>query len=156
MPRIVTFHFSLRDPQGQLLDTSRGGEPVSYLEGAGQVIDGLDEQLRSDPAGTKKTVQVPAARAYGVRDAALVRKVPRKDLPVDGELRVGDQFRAGEDRHAPIVTIAGLEGDDVLLDANHPLAGVDLTFDIEIIAARPATAEELRHGHAHDGDSCDF
>jgi FKBP-type peptidyl-prolyl cis-trans isomerase SlyD len=144
MPRnIVTFHFNLRDPQGRLLDTSAGGAPVVYLEGAGQIIDGLDEQLRGEPAGTKKTVGVPAARAYGVRDETLVQKVLRRQLPVEGELRAGDQFRVGDDDQAPIVTVAGVEGDDVLLDANHPLAGLDLQFEVEIVSVRPATADEL-------------
>jgi FKBP-type peptidyl-prolyl cis-trans isomerase SlyD len=155
MPRnVVTFHFNLRDPQGRLLDTSSGGEPVVYLEGAGQIIDGLDEQLRGEPAGTRKAVGVPAARAYGLRDDTLVQKVARRQLPVEGELCVGDQFRAGDDDQAPVVTVAAVEGDEVLLDANHPLAGMDLRFEVEIIAVRPATADELRHGHAHGAGNC--
>lgn len=153
---VVRFHYTLRDPQGRMLDTSRGGGPVAYLEGAGQIIDGLDEQLRGEPAGAKKSVQVSAAKAYGLRDDSLVQKVPRRQLPVEGELRVGDQFRAGDDQAAPVVTIAAIEGEEVLLDANHPLAGMDLAFEVEIIAVRPATADELRHGHAHgDGEKCD-
>ncbi len=148
---VVTFHYTLRDEQGQLLDTSSGGAPISYLEGAGQIIEGLDEQLRGQPAGTKTRVQVPAAKAYGLRDEEQVQRVKREMLPIDGELKIGDRFQAGEDRYAPIVTVTGIEGDDVVLDANHPLAGVDLTFEVEIVAARPASAEELQHGHAHEG-----
>jgi FKBP-type peptidyl-prolyl cis-trans isomerase SlyD len=83
-----------------------------------------------------------------------VQRVKRALLPVEGELNVGDTFRAGEDQFAPVVVVAGIEGDEVLLDANHPLAGVALTFDIELVAARPATAEELRHGHAHGAGGC--
>lgn len=152
--RVVTFHYTLRDPSGHVLDTSAGGEPITYLEGAGQIIDGLDEQLRAEPAGRKLRVQVPAAKAYGERDPAQVQRVKRALLPVEGELRIGDQFRAGEDAFAPVVTVAGIEGDDVLLDANHPLAGVALTFDVEIVEVRPATPEELRHGHAHGAGGC--
>lgn len=152
--RVVTFHFTLRDPSGRFLDTSRGGSPVVYLEGAGQIIDGLDEQLRNEPAGAKKNLRIPAAKAYGARDASLIQKVPRGRLPVEGELRVGDQFRAGDDAGAPVVTVAAIEGGEVLLDANHPLAGVDLAFEVEIIAARSATEEELRHGHAHGAGGC--
>lgn len=148
---VVTFHYILRDPQGRLLDTSSGGAPISYLEGAGQIIDGLDEQLRGAPAGTKCKVTVPAAKAYGLRDESQVQRVQRALLPIEGDLKPGDQFQAGEDRYAPVVTVVSIEGDEVLLDANHPLAGVDLTFDVEIVASRPATAEELKHGHAHDG-----
>ncbi|HTQ31272.1 MAG TPA: peptidylprolyl isomerase [Opitutaceae bacterium] len=155
MPNVVTFHFTLRDPQGRVLDTSRGGAPVAYLEGAGQIIDGLDEQLRGEPAGVRKQVRVPAARAYGPRDDSLVQKIPRQRLPVTGELRVGDQFRAGDDRAAPVVTVVAIDGDEILLDANHPLAGLDLAFEVEIIAVRPATPEERRHGHAHGPGGCE-
>jgi FKBP-type peptidyl-prolyl cis-trans isomerase SlyD len=150
-PRVVTFHYTLRDPADRVIDTSRGGEPVTYLEGAGQIIDGLDEQLRTAESGAQLRVKVPAAKAYGERDADQVQRVNRGLLPIEGELKVGDTFQAGEDRHAPVVTVAGFAGDDVLLDANHPLAGVDLTFDVEIMGVRPASKDELSHGHAHGG-----
>ncbi len=149
---IVTFHYTLRDPQGRLLDTSAGGQPISYLEGAGQIIDGLDEALRGVAAGTKQTVQVPAAKAYGEHDPAQVQRVLKSLLPVEGELKPGDQFRAGADQFAPIVRVVEVDGDEVLLDANHPLAGVDLNFEVELTAVREASAEELAHGHAHQGE----
>lgn len=152
MRHVVTFHFTLRDPQGRLIDTSAGGEPVSFLQGAGQVIDGLETQLRDLPVGTKTRLQVPASQAYGERDPEQVQKVLRALLPVEGELKPGDQFRAGDDAFAPVVTVVSVEGDTVMLDANHPLAGVDLTFDVEILATRAASAEELAHGHAHGPD----
>ncbi len=152
MRRVVTFHYTLRDPSGRVLDTSAGGGPITYLEGAGQIIDGLDTRLRTTAAGAKLHVAVPAVEAYGERDPAQVQKVKRAVLPVDGELRVGEQFQAGEDRFAPVVTVVAIEGDDVTLDANHPLAGVDLAFEVEITAVRPATPEELAHGHAHGAD----
>lgn len=153
MPRVVSFHYTLRDPQGQVLDSSAGAAPISYLEGAGQIIEGLDEQLRTAATGQKARVTVPAAKAYGERDPGQVQKVKRDLLPVEGDLSVGDQFQTGPDRYSPVVTVAAIEGDEVLLDANHPLAGVDLTFDVEIVAAREASAEELSHGHAHGGES---
>jgi FKBP-type peptidyl-prolyl cis-trans isomerase SlyD len=149
MRRVVTFHYTLRDPQGRVIDTSAGGTPISYLEGAGQIIDGLDEQLRSVAEGTKTRVVVPAASAYGEHDPSQIQKVLRALLPVQGELKIGDQFQAGEDQFAPVVTVVGVEGDSILLDANHPLAGLDLTFDVDIVAAREATPDELAHGHAH-------
>lgn len=153
MPSVVTFHYTLRDPCGQVLDTSDRTSPVTYLEGAGQIIDGLDEQLRGSPVGLKTRVIVPAAKAYGKRDPAQMQRIKRSQLPVEGELHVGDQFQTDSDRLAPIVTIAGVEGDEVLLDANHPLAGIDLTFDVEIVSVRIATEEELSHGHAHGPDA---
>lgn len=149
---VVTFHYTLRDPQGRLLDTSSGGQAISYLEGAGQIIDGLDEALHGVAAGVKQTVQVPAAKAYGEHDETQVQRVLKALLPVEGELKPGDQFRAGEDQFAPIVRVVSVEGEEVLLDANHPLAGLDLTFDVEVVSVREATEEELSHGHAHQGE----
>jgi FKBP-type peptidyl-prolyl cis-trans isomerase SlyD len=152
--RVVSFHYTLRDPSGRVIDSSAGGQPVTYLEGAGQIIPGLDEQLRDATLDEKRRVTVPAAKAYGERDASQVQRVKRAQLPVEGELQVGDQFQTDSDRYAPIVTIAAIEGDDVLLDANHPLAGVDLTFDVQITALREPSAEELQHGHAHGSGGC--
>lgn len=146
MPRsVVTFHFTLHDPAGRLLESSQGGEPVTYLEGAGTIIEGLEVELHGQPAGTREKVIVPAALGYGERDARLVQRVRRQALPVES-LQVGDRFQTAADRHAPVVTIVALEGDEVVLDANHPLAGVDLCFEVEIVAARPATTEEIKLG----------
>jgi len=149
MRHVVTFHYTLRDPQDRVIDTSAGGDPIRYLEGAGQIIDGLDARLKDVPVGTKTRVLVPAAQAYGERDPEQIQKVLRVLLPVEGELKIGDQFQAGEHPSDPVVTVVGVEGESVLLDANHPLAGIDLTFDVEVVASREATPEELNHGHAH-------
>ena len=141
--RTVTFHYTLKDVSGRVIDTSRGGEPMPFVEGAGQIIEGLEEQLLLMTAGETRKVVVPPERAYGKHDAALVQKVPRARLPVD-DLKAGDQFQTGADRHSPIVTVLALEGDDVLLDANHPMAGQELHFEVEVVAVRPATREELQ------------
>jgi FKBP-type peptidyl-prolyl cis-trans isomerase SlyD len=149
---VITFHYTLKDSQARLLDATAGGEPISYLEGAGQIIEGLEEQLRGVAAGAKRIIPVVAAKAYGLRDETQVQRVPRAALPVAGELRLGDRFQAGEDRFAPVVTVMQVEGDEVWLDANHPLAGVDLVFDVEVVAVRPATAEEISNGQLHGQD----
>lgn len=141
-PRTITFHYILKDGTGRLIDTSRGGAPMPFTEGAGQIIEGLEEQLLQMAAGEKRTVVVPPERAYGARDAGLVQKVPRARLPVD-DLKVGDQFQTGPDRAAPIVTVLAIEGDEVLLDANHPMAGQELHFEVEVVAVRAAAPEEL-------------
>lgn len=146
---VVTFHYMLRDTQGALIEASVGGEPVSFLEGAGQIVEGLEEGLRGLAPGVKAHIGVPAAKAYGERDDSQVQRVLRALLPIDGEVKPGDQFRAGPDAFAPIVTVRAVEGDELLLDANHPLAGVDLEFEVEVLAVRPATKEECDHGHAH-------
>ena len=142
---VVTFHFILRDPAGRLLDSSQGGEPVTYLEGAGTIVDGLEAELRGQPAGTRKKIFVPAALGYGERDDRLVQRVKREVLPIT-DPRVGDRYQTAADRHAPVVTIVALDGEEVVLDGNHPLAGVDLAFEVEVIAVRPATVGEIQHG----------
>ncbi len=141
--RLLTFHYTLRDAGGRVIDTSRGGEPMPFLEGSGQIIDGLEEPLLQMAAGEKRTVVVPPERAYGVREAELVQKVPKANLPVD-DVKVGDQFQTGPDRQAPVVTVVAIEGDEVLLDANHPLAGQELHFEVELVTVRAATSAELQ------------
>ena len=140
--RIFTFHYTLKDDRGRVLDTSHGSTPMPFIEGAGQIIDGLEEHLLSMAEGERSAVVVPPERAYGLREDDLVQKVSKDRLPVP-DVKVGDQFQTGPDRHAPVVTVMALEGDEVLLDANHPLAGQVLHFDVELVSARSATAEEL-------------
>lgn len=141
--RHLTFHYTLRNREGRVLDTSRGAEPLACIEGGGQIIEGLEAALAGMAAGEQKSVIVPPERGYGLREADLVQKVPRDRLPV-ADVRVGDQFQTGPDRQAPIVTVMAIEGDAVLLDANHPLAGEELHFDVELVALRPASPAEIR------------
>ena len=149
MSRHFAFHYTLRDADGRVLDTSRGGEPMGCIEGAGQIIEGLEAELVAMSAGEKRRVVVSPERAYGGREAALVQRVPRAQLPVD-EVRVGDRYQTGPDRHAPVVTVLAVEGDAVVLDANHPLAGKELHFEVELVAVRAATAQESAAAGAAD------
>ncbi|MDQ5980922.1 MAG: FKBP-type peptidyl-prolyl cis-trans isomerase SlyD [Verrucomicrobiota bacterium] len=139
----LTFHYTLRNREGRVLDTSRGGEPLACVQGAGQIIEGLEAELAAMAAGEQRKVVVPPERGYGVREDALIQRVPRDRLPVD-DIRVGDQFQTGPDRQDPVVTIVAVEGDQVLLDANHPLAGQELHFEVELVARRAATPAELQ------------
>ena len=140
--RLLTFHYTLKDDQGRILDTSEGSSPTPFIEGAGQIIDGLEDVLLQMKVGEKRAVVVPPERGYGLREDDLMQKVPKARLPVD-DVKVGDQFQTGPDRHAPTVTVMAVEGDEVLLDANHPLAGQQLHFALELVDSRPATAAEL-------------
>ncbi len=151
---VVTFHYTLRDPLGRVLDLSVGGAPVDYVEGAGLIIDGLENRLRGLAVGSKTTVVVPAAEAYGQRDESLVHAVERAMIPFEGELKIGDRFQTEPDPGSPVVTITALEGNQVTIDGNHPLAGVDLSFEVEILAVRPATPTEIEHGHVHQEGGC--
>lgn len=141
--RLLTFHYTLRDADGRVLDTSRGGgEPLSFVEGAQQIVPGLERALVAMAVGERREVVVPPEEAYGVREADLVQRVSRAQLPIEGEVTVGDQFMTGPDRSSPIVTVVAVEGETVTLDANHPLAGATLHFDAELVAVRPPTEDE--------------
>ncbi|HEY4300350.1 MAG TPA: peptidylprolyl isomerase [Candidatus Didemnitutus sp.] len=149
-PRHLTFHYTLRDEQSRVLDMSRGGKPLACIEGAGQIIDGLAAALRGMKAGESRKVVVAPELGYGPRDVALVQRVPRSQVPV-AEIAVGDRFQTGPDVHAPVVTVVEVAADHIVLDANHPLAGQRLFFDVELVSARPATPEEVAAAQTPDG-----
>ncbi len=150
MPRVVSMHYTLTDDAGEILDSSReGGEPLLYLEGAGNIIPGLEKALLALKAGDKTKVKVPAVDAYGEKRDDMVTKVPVSQFGQGMAPKVGDRFQSGPGHHSPIFTVVGVEGDQITLDGNHPLAGKDLTFDVEITSVRSATKEEVSHGHAH-------
>lgn len=132
--RRISFHYTLRDAEGRVLDTSRGGAALTITTGAGEIIDGLEEALRTMKAGERRVVVVPPEQGYGLREPDMVRRVPRSMLPV-ADVKAGDAFQTGPDRRAPVVTVVAVEGKEVVLDANHPLAGLTLHFDVEVLAA---------------------
>lgn len=153
MQQVISFHYRLTDTQGAQLDASQEGHPLIFLTGAGQIIPGLEEVLVGMEKGAKKTVTVPAKEAYGEFDSKLIYKVKTAQLPKK-DVQVGDMFEAGSGEHYTPVRVTVVEGDDVTLDANHPLAGQDLTFAVEIADTRPATPEEVVHGHPHGAGGC--
>ena len=146
--KVISFHYTLTDPAGRKLDSSDGRAPMTFLEGGHQIIPGLESELVKLKAGEKKQVTVKAADAYGKMKPEMIVEVPREKLPAK-EIKVGDRFRAGPDQHAPAVIVTKVSEKTVTIDGNHPLAGLDLTFAVEITASRDATADELAHGHAH-------
>jgi len=149
--QVISFHYTLKDKEGNTIDTSRDKTPMSFLEGAGQIIPGLEVELLKCEQGKKTDVTVACQQAYGERDDRLIQTVPRTQIP-SPEVKVGDMFRVGSEQSNRVVTVTNLTETEVTLDANHPLAGEDLNFEIEITGKRDATEEELAHGHAHDGD----
>ncbi len=142
---VVTIHYTLKDDADKVIDSSSGGEPLAYLHGHGNIIPGLERELAGKSVGDRLQVRVPAAEGYGEYDRALVQQVPRRVLKGIGDLRVGLRLQAGHQA----VTVTHIAGDMVTLDGNHPLAGQNLHFDVEITAVRAATEEELAHGHVH-------
>ena len=146
--KVISFHYTLTDNAGKTLDSSAESEPLAFLVGAGQIIPGLETHLLTMKVGDKRKVLVPAKDAYGAKDPANTTEVPRDKMPAKS-IKVGDQFRAGAGDHAPVVVVTKVTDTHVTLDGNHPLAGMDLTFDVEITGIRDATKEELDHGHVH-------
>jgi FKBP-type peptidyl-prolyl cis-trans isomerase SlyD len=142
---VVTFHYTLKGDSDEVIDSSAGGEPLAYLHGHGNIVPGLERELAGKGVGDRLQVRVPAAQGYGEYDRALVQKVPRRALKGIANLRVGLRLQAGNQA----VMVTHIAGDMVTLDGNHPLAGKNLNFDVEIKAVRPATEEELTHGHVH-------
>jgi FKBP-type peptidyl-prolyl cis-trans isomerase SlyD len=147
--RVIGFHYTLTDKTGTVLDSSIGDEPLYFLEGSQQIIPGLESVIALMNVGDKKKVEVNAANAYGDVNPELVVKVKKTQFPPDAQLTVGDQFQVNNDAHSPVFTIMSIDTDEVTVDGNHPMAGKDLFFDVEIVGVRPATAEEMSHGHAH-------
>jgi FKBP-type peptidyl-prolyl cis-trans isomerase SlyD len=149
MQRVIGFHYTLTDKSGTVLDSSIGDEPLYFLENSQQIIPGLEKVIALMNTGDKKKIEVLAADAYGDVNPELVVKVKKTQFPPDAQLTVGDQFQVNNDQHSPVFTIMSIESDEVTVDGNHPMAGKDLFFDVEIIGMRDATAEEMSHGHAH-------
>ncbi len=148
MARVIAFEYTLTDAAGKTLDSSSGRGPLAFIEGSGQIIPGLEKELVTLSIGSKKQIKVSAADAYGLKDEELVIKVPKASLPVP-QVKVGDRFRGGADDHSPVFVVIDIKEDEITLDGNHPLAGQDLTFAVEMKEIREATAEEMQHGHAH-------
>lgn len=146
--KVIAFHYHLTDINGATLDKSDSGEPLAFMTGAGQIIPGLETALVGMAVGDKKRVEVAAGDAYGEKDLEKIVTVKRQQLP-EGNIKPGDMFRGHE---GEVVTVTAVNGDTVVLDANHPLAGQRLIFDVEIANVREATSEELAHGHAHGAD----
>ena len=146
---VVLLHYTLKDDSGAVIDSSSSGEPLAYLHGHGNLVPGLERELTGKNAGDKLSVKLAPADGYGDFDKALIQRVPRRALKGIKNLSVGMRLHAQTPQGPQAVTVTQIVGDMVTLDANHPLAGKNLNFDIEITDVRAATQEELAHGHVH-------
>jgi FKBP-type peptidyl-prolyl cis-trans isomerase SlyD len=147
--RVVRMNYTLRDESGTTIESSLGREPLTYLHGQGSLIPGLEKVLDGSQAGLKTTVTVLPQEAYGEKDPQAVIRAARGDFPEGLELAPGVEVQADTPDGPITFLVVSLEGDEVVLDANHPLAGKTLTFDVEVLEVREATADELAHGHVH-------
>ena len=147
---VVAFHYTLTDDNGVELDSSQGGEPLAYLHGHGGIIPGLERELEGKVAGDALNVTVQPADAYGEVNPELVQAVPRDAFQGVDQIEVGMQFQAqGAGGQVQLVVVKAVDDENVTVDANHPLAGQTLHFDVNIADVREASAEEIEHGHVH-------
>ena len=147
---VVSIHYTLTNEAGDTIDSSEGAEPLAYLHGAANIIPGLENALLGKATGDKLTVQVAPVDGYGEHVEELVQQVPQEMFQGVDQVEIGMEFHAESNTGQPIaVTVTEVKDGMVTIDANHPLAGVALNFDVEIVEVREATAEELEHGHAH-------
>jgi FKBP-type peptidyl-prolyl cis-trans isomerase SlyD len=147
--KVVLIHYTLTNDTGTVIDSSSGGEPLAYIQGQGNIISGLEKALEGKRKGDKVSVKVDPAEGYGVRDDSLVQSVPRRAFG-GADVKPGTQFHAQTSQgQTRVVTVMHVQGDMVTVDGNHPLAGENLNFDVEITEVRDASAEELEHGHVH-------
>lgn len=148
--KVVSIDYRLTDTGGEVIDSSQEGQPLVYLHGAHNIIPGLERALEGKAAGDEITATVPPEQGYGQRDPKAVQAVPRKQFAGAGEIKAGMQFHAtGPQGGSRVVTVVAVGANEVTVDANHPLAGQVLRFDVKVVEVRDATAEELEHGHAH-------
>ncbi|MDX1456654.1 MAG: peptidylprolyl isomerase [Marinobacter sp.] len=143
---VYTVHYRLKNRTGEVVDTSEGGEPLHFLLGGEDVIEGIQEAVRQRGAGDCLEVTIPPAMAYGEHNPDLVRKVPRSAFEGVEDLQVGMKFQTNTGEQAQVVQVVAIDGNLVMVDANHPLAGLTLYFDLEIVAKREATDEEIQAG----------
>ncbi len=147
--KVGTVNYTLKDKDGEIIDESQDGS-FNYLHGARNIIPGLENELEGKESGYKNSIVIEPNDAYGERDLEQIQRVPLSMFPNDVEIKEGMQFEAQSEEGTPVVvTVTAIDAGEVIIDGNHPLAGIQLYFDIEVIQVRDANEEELEHGHVH-------
>ena len=146
---VAAFHYTLTDDQNEVIDSSAGRDPLTYLHGSSQIVPGLEKQMEGRSVGDKFSVDVAPEEGYGVHHPELMQEVPREAFQGVEDIQPGMQFQGRGPQGEINVTVSKIEDDKVFIDGNHPLAGKTLHFAIEVTAVREASAEELQHGHVH-------
>ncbi|MCK5813995.1 MAG: peptidylprolyl isomerase [Cocleimonas sp.] len=154
--QVASVAYTLKNAEGQIIDQADKEHPMAFIHGVGGMIPGFEKALEGKNIGDSFSLVVEPAEAYGERNDALTQDVERAmfaGVP-DDQLVAGAQFQAQTDAGVEVITIAGVDGDMIKIDANHPLAGETLHFDVEMLDIRAATEEELAHGHVHAAGGC--
>ncbi len=147
---VVSMHYKLTDNDGNVIDSSEGMEPLTYLHGAGNIIPGLENALVGKVEKDTLTVKVQPSEGYGEVVQELIETVPKSAFQGTDEIKEGMAFEAqNQNGQMQRIVVKKVEGDLVTVDANHPLAGVELNFDVQIVSVREASEEEISHGHVH-------
>lgn len=147
--KVASIDYTLKSDEGQVLDSSEGREPLAYLHGNGNLIPGLEEALEGKKEGDSVEVTVPPEKGYGIRNDSLIEKVNRSVFQGVDKIEKGMQFQAKTHEGTQVFTVIDIEGDEVTIDGNHPLAGASLNFAVTVKSVRDATEEEIAHGHVH-------
>lgn len=148
-PKVIGFHYTLKNDAGETLDSSEGGHPMLYLAGSGQILPALDTVLQRLNIGEAKSVSLSAKEGYGEINAGLKMNVKIGQFPKGTDVKPGLQFRINSEPNSPMFRVINVLGEEVFIDGNHPLAGLALHFDVVMTESRAATPDELSHGHAH-------
>jgi FKBP-type peptidyl-prolyl cis-trans isomerase SlyD len=146
---VVSFHYTLSDTEGKIVEDSRAAEPTVYLHGARNILPALEAAFVGKTVGESFQVRLSAAQGYGERKPDAIERVPAKYLKHAGKLRPGQAVRLNTEQGVMLVTVVKVGKFSVDVDSNHPLAGQELDYAVEIVDVRPATDEEKAHGHAH-------
>ena len=153
--KVVSIEYTLKNRQDQILDSSRGQAPLDYLQGYQNIIPGLEDALMGKAVGDQVNAAIPPEAAYGLVDEVLIETVPMKFFPDKEAVIVGARFQVqGGAEDSRLAIVKKVEGEDVTIDMNHPLAGETLFFEVEIKGIREATPTELEHGHVHGECGC--
>jgi FKBP-type peptidyl-prolyl cis-trans isomerase SlyD len=147
---VASIDYTLKDDKGTVLDTSDGREPLSYLHGAGNIIPGLENELQGREEGESFSAEIDPENAYGTYTDTMIFSVTKDKFDDPSQVQQGLQFQAEINGQPRICTVSQIDGEDVEIDANHPLAGMTLHFDVTVRDVREPTAEELDHGHVHE------
>ena len=147
--KVVTFHYTLTNAEGEQMESSREGDPITYLHGANNIVTGLEKAMEGHAIKDSFTAKLEPEEAYGVRNENNIQRVPLKRLKGIGKISVGQILNLQTDKGQVQVTVLKVGRFNVDVDGNHPLAGQQLTFDVEIADIREASKEELKHRHVH-------
>jgi FKBP-type peptidyl-prolyl cis-trans isomerase SlyD len=150
---VVSIHYTLTDKDGNVVDSSVGNEPLTYIHGAGGMIPGFEKALTERTVGEKFNFTVEPQDGYGTWEQDLVQRVPKSSFQNPAAVKVGVQFQANSDHGPLVVTVTEVTENEVVVDGNHMLAGQNLFFEVEVLEIRAATKEEMEHGHIH-GPGC--